>query len=242
MMPLPRQRHAKTAADQPPWRNLRLQLLAQKCPWLRPKSQQRVRQSGAGTKAVTAHGKSRARQSVVKTRVDKTSEAKTLVAKVSVVQNRVRRRLDLRVASRTTAAAEAATATDPLCSIRMKAKRHWTPPVMAMCWKNRQISPLTVAMSVMTATANRTETATALLTVMAVTTVTTAVSAQAELPRLTRLWKLARLRNRARASRVAVVTIPVLRSGATAGAMPAPRTAKELGQSVPPSPKQPWTA
>ena len=132
MMPLPRQRHAKTAADQPPWPPLRLQLLAQKCPWLRLKSQQRARQSGAGTKGVTARAKSRVRQSAHLTNAGKISAGKISAGKLSVVQNRVRRRRGLRVASRTTAAAEAATATGPIRLMLMKARKHWTPPVMAM--------------------------------------------------------------------------------------------------------------
>ena len=96
-MPLFRQKLAKTVADQPPWRSLRLQLLAQKCPWQRPKSQQRAQQRGAVTKAVTARGKNRVRQSVVK----------ISAVKIRVGKNRVRRRLGLRVASRMTDVAEA---------------------------------------------------------------------------------------------------------------------------------------
>ena len=214
MMPLLWHRLVKTVGDQPPWRSLRLLHLAQKCLWQRPKSQQRERQSGAGTKAVTARGKNRVRQSVGK--------------------NCARRRLGLRVGSRTTAAAEAATATGPLRLILMKARKHWTPPVMAMCWKNLQISPLTAAMIAVIATANKTETAISLPVEMAATT---GVSARAEMLRATRQWKLAIPRNLARANRGAAATIPVQRAGATAGAMPVLRTAKVRGQSALPSPK-----
>ena len=58
--------------------------------------------------------------------------AEISAVKIRVGKNRVRRRLGLRVASRMTDVAEAATATGPLRLMLMKARKHWTPPVMAM--------------------------------------------------------------------------------------------------------------